>query len=189
MPHSIKLFRWIRKMYRIIGIYPVSKSKQNALTKWRKLIIFMSLMTMLTASNAFILFEAETTAERATGFSTSALVSAILVFFLILMLEVKNIIKLIRKFEDFVRKNKRLDLLRSFCCCESRFHSYFHLKQDWWTLIRRSFTVNSIGNSSSSANGPTLVSFMCPFQLVPFLYSWPAMSTTTLSIWRMNHSL
>lgn len=112
MTRSINLFRWIRKMYRTIGIHPVSQSRQSSLSKLRKIIVFMSLVIMLTASNAFILFEAETTAEQAAGFTTSALVTAILVLFFIIMLKVEKIIELIRKFEDFVEKSKHFDLLR-----------------------------------------------------------------------------
>lgn len=98
MARSIKLYRWIQRMYRKIGIYPSSK--------WKKFIIFMTMVNLLIASIAFILFGGQTTAEVAIAFSSSLLSITVIVFFLVTAVEIKNIIKLIEKFENFIEISK-----------------------------------------------------------------------------------
>lgn len=53
-----------------------------------------------------MLFEAQLIAEYATGFSTSIMMFINIVFFFVNKLKMKNIIELIRKFEDFGKMSK-----------------------------------------------------------------------------------
>lgn len=109
MVHSIKLFRWIRNIHRMTGIYPLSKSKQNFLLNFiKRFIVLVSLMILFVTSTAFALFEARSTAEYATSSSTSIMMFINEVFYLINMMKMKNIIELIRKFEDFIEMSKHL---------------------------------------------------------------------------------
>lgn len=57
-------------------------------------------------STAFAIFEAQSSAEYALGISTSIEMSIVMIFFLLNMFEMKNIIKLIEKFEDFIELSK-----------------------------------------------------------------------------------
>lgn len=64
------------------------------------------MVIVLISIIAFIFFEAQTTAEYATGATSSIMALSILAFFLITMLEMKHFIKLIRKLEDFIEMSE-----------------------------------------------------------------------------------
>lgn len=90
-------------MYRMIGVYPSSHSNQNRISNCKKFLVFMLLVILFAASSAFTLFEAHSTSEYATALSASILTLTTVVFFLITMTQIKKIVKLIRKFEDFIK--------------------------------------------------------------------------------------
>lgn len=106
MVRKIKLFQWIRKMYQIIGIDPSCQSGHKFLSKYKKFGFLVLLVAMFIGLTASILFEAETTADRAIGFSTAALAATAILFFSTTALKMENIIEMIGKFEDFIEMSE-----------------------------------------------------------------------------------
>lgn len=66
----------------------------------------MGLVLLFIASFAFALFEAQSMKEYATCLSASVMVFTNIVFYLINMKEMKNITKLIQKWEDFIEASR-----------------------------------------------------------------------------------
>lgn len=114
MALQIKLFRRIQKIYRMTGIYPSSESSQNSILNLRNVMALTSITILLIASTAFTLFEAKSTAEYSAGSSASITVFTIIILFVINLFEVKNIIKLIGKFEDFIEQSENSDKIFNF---------------------------------------------------------------------------
>lgn len=110
MVHSIEIFRWIQNIHRMTGIYPTSTSKQNSLSNCKKVIVLMSLAFYFVTSTAFALLEARTPAEYATSSSTSIMMFINFVLLLINWWKMKNIIELIRKYEDFIEMSKHSEV-------------------------------------------------------------------------------
>lgn len=106
MARSIKLFHRIQKIYRTLGI----ESNPNcSLSKYRKFIVIMAIVSVLLALTTFILFDAETTTEYAACSSASIMVFAILCFFVINLFKINDITKLIQKFEDFIEMSEHFN--------------------------------------------------------------------------------
>lgn len=107
MARSIKLFEKIQKICQMIGLYQApSQLNQNDSSNCKKFIVIMSLAFLLIATIAFMLYEAQTIEDYVAGFLTSTLAITILAYFLIFAVEIKNIIMLIGKFEDFIEMSK-----------------------------------------------------------------------------------
>lgn len=64
------------------------------------------MILLFIASFSFAMFEAHSTTEYATCLSTSIMVFTNVIFYTINMKEMKNIVKLIRKFEDYIEMSK-----------------------------------------------------------------------------------
>lgn len=94
------------------GIYPSSQSNQNALSKCKMSVFLLFYMFAFMESTAFALFEAQSSAEIATGISTSIEMSTVMVLFFLNMMKMKNIIELIGKFEDFIEMSKHLNHMK-----------------------------------------------------------------------------
>lgn len=103
MAPSIKLFEQIQIICRMIGIHQSpSQLNQNIFSNSKKFIVFMSMVFLLIATIAWMFYEAQSIEEYVAGFLTSTMVITVLSFFSNYMLEIKNMIVLIGKFEEFI---------------------------------------------------------------------------------------
>lgn len=106
-----KLFRWIRKLHKMAGIYPSSKSNQIFSSNCKKFIVLLAMLSLFISSFTYALFEADSTKDYAASLSVSIMVLTNVVFFLINMKEMKNIMKLVQKLEDFIEISKYLAII------------------------------------------------------------------------------
>lgn len=107
MTRTIKLFRDVRKFYRMVGIHP-SKSKhhhqhrfnvKNSLSS-----VFLALFSISIAW--YLLFEANTTDEYGQCFTGFVSVIEISVYFIVNFSKIESILKLIKKFEEFIEMSE-----------------------------------------------------------------------------------
>lgn len=112
MAIPIQLFQSLRKFIRMLGIHP-SQPNQRYSFSLKSVAIFMTLILLFASSTAYFLFKAETIPEYAQCFYMSATALCITINFLTLCLEMRNILKLIEKYEEFIQKGEIFDI-RSF---------------------------------------------------------------------------
>lgn len=107
MTRSIKLFRHVRKFYRMVGIHP-PKSKhhhqhrfnvKNSLSS-----VFLALFSISIAW--YLLFEANTTDEYGQCFTGFVSVIEISVYFIVNFSKIESILKLIKKIEEFIEMSE-----------------------------------------------------------------------------------
>lgn len=108
MTGRIKLFRNVRKFYRITGIYSPSKLHQQHLSDVKSAFGLVSVGVFLISIILYFIFEANTTNEYGKSFSTFVSLLEGSVYFIVNLLKVKIILNLIKKFEDFIEMSKFL---------------------------------------------------------------------------------
>lgn len=107
----IKLFRHVRKCYRMAGIYPQSEHSRlrrfNAKTAFKLMCMVLCVLFVLS-SLLYILFEANSTDEYVKGsFEFFEKLEGVL-YFTVNLSKIESILKLIKKFEEFIATSKRL---------------------------------------------------------------------------------
>lgn len=115
MPARIKLFRSVQKFHQWTGIYP-SEPNQSYSFDLRSAVILLSLILPCISSAIYFLFKTQTIAERAQMFYLSLTEICMIVNFVTMCLEMRNILQLIGKYEEFIQKRKcsRLTILHTF---------------------------------------------------------------------------
>lgn len=114
----MKLFRYVQKYYRMVGISPPSNSSphhqrppfnvNNTLS-----LIFLTLGTILAF--AYFLFEADSIEEYSRSFYGSISSLELVVYFIINFLKIQSTLKLIRKLEKFIETSEWFLSLRVIC--------------------------------------------------------------------------
>lgn len=115
---KMKLFRYVQKYYRMVGISPPSNSSphhqrppfnvNNTLS-----LIFLTLGTILAF--AYFLFEADSIEEYSRSFYGSISSLELVVYFIINFLKIQSTLKLIRKLEEFIETSEWFLSLRVIC--------------------------------------------------------------------------
>lgn len=108
---KMELFRYVRKCYQTLGVYPV-QSNQNSRFNLRNLFILMCILQMFTSSLAYFLFEAKLIGEFADSFFMVSSTLNCAFYFLISIFKISNILTLIGEFEQFIEKSKFKTLSR-----------------------------------------------------------------------------
>lgn len=110
---EIKLFRYVQKYYRTVGIHPPSKDHQYPPINGRNPFGLMLLICMIAATFGYFVFKASTIEEYGMSFFSSFYMVNILVLFIVNSLKIRSILNLIQKFEDFIEMSEYyLDFLK-----------------------------------------------------------------------------
>lgn len=105
MAGPIKLFRQVRKFYRMVGIHPLSKRhRQRFNVKNSSCLVSMALLFI--SVSWYLLFEANSTDEYVQCFTGFISVIEISIYFLVNFSQIGSILKLITKSEDFITMSK-----------------------------------------------------------------------------------
>lgn len=105
--HSIKLFQFIQKYYREIGIHPRVPHQINwRLFNAKNWMLLICLIQLIIPTMAFLFFEANSTLD--CGLSTYFLLglSAGGIFYVIYIWQIDNISKFIENCETFIKQSK-----------------------------------------------------------------------------------
>lgn len=121
MAGEIRLFRYVRKFYRMVGIYPPSKHQQRHPFDVKKTFGLASTIWVTISILWYFYFEANSTDEYAKGFIGTVSMLECLLYFLINSSKIKSILKLIRKFEDFIESSELMEIMQM----SNHFHIYF----------------------------------------------------------------
>lgn len=105
MSKSIKLFRYVRKIYRALGIYPPVKHGQNPFNAKNSINSAFLILTSVS-SFAYFLFEADSIDEYGKSFFASISNFELLVYFIVSFLKIHSISKLIRELEKFIETSE-----------------------------------------------------------------------------------
>lgn len=106
MASKIKLFRYVRKFHRILGIYPSSKHYQYYSFNVKTTFGFCLTLFLTISIFWHFLFEASSMDEYGKGFVGSVSMLEGSIYFIVNFLKVKSILKLIKKLEDFIEMSK-----------------------------------------------------------------------------------
>lgn len=104
---SIKLFQFIQKYFRAIGVRGTETNQINrSFFNLKNLIFISSAAPMLISTSTFLLYEAETTYDF--GLSTYYLICLIFtgIYYIIYIWQIGNIFKFIENCETFVGQSK-----------------------------------------------------------------------------------
>lgn len=105
MSRPIKLFQFTQKLYHSIGIHP-PQSDENHLINIKNGLCIFTWIQMGTLSGAFFLFKAKRLDEYGISFHVAVSVAAGLFYFITNIYQLKNILKLIERFEEFIGLSK-----------------------------------------------------------------------------------
>lgn len=137
----MKLFRHIRKCFKIQGVYAV-QSNRKCLLNPRNLFILFFLLQMFLSSLAYFLYEAKSIGEYADTFFMIFTTVVCVIFFSIGILKMSRIHKLIGEFEEFINKSE-------FETC-SKYYFVFMSKRNQFNEFR--FRIG----------GPSFTGYVCP---------------------------
>lgn len=92
-------------MYQTIGAYPSQSNGRNYFFNSRNgfFVIYWAHMGVLSA--VFMIFKAKSLDEFGISFHITTSIAAGLYFFVTYIFQIKNILKLIEKFEEFIEKS------------------------------------------------------------------------------------
>lgn len=105
MAGSKKLFQFVQKLFKILGIRPPQKNETLSFNS-RNLFFLFCYAQLFLSMIAFFLFKAKTMLEYGSSFFMFITQFIIALFFLILMWRITNILKLIAEFEQFIEKSE-----------------------------------------------------------------------------------
>lgn len=105
MARPIKLFQFAQKLYHSFGIYSTQSDGNHSFNIRNGLILF-AWIQMDTFVGTFSLFKAKHLDEFGVGFHIFITTIAVLLYFIIIINQLGNILKLITKFEEFIGKSK-----------------------------------------------------------------------------------
>lgn len=110
MADKIKLFESVQKHNRSMGVYlhhkPNSDDPEWSLNA-KNLFVPTIAIQMAICTAAYAFREAETMSEYGACFYVNATAATTLSYYLIQLWQIKNILKLIEKFEGIIEKSKR----------------------------------------------------------------------------------
>lgn len=102
MAKIIKLFRNVRKLFRLLGIYPPAKHHQQPLNM-KNCLNLTFLMLVFVSSFAYFLFKADSVDEYGQTFFVSISCLQFLLYFIVIFSKMKKILKFIKNFEKFIQ--------------------------------------------------------------------------------------
>lgn len=106
MVGTIKLFQFIQKFHKIIGIYPSqAKRKQCPINLTQTIFLICSAQIMFTSA-AFSVFEAKSMIDYGFGFYMLISIINIIVIYLVFIWQSQNTLKFIETCEEFIEKSK-----------------------------------------------------------------------------------
>lgn len=105
MAKRIELFPAIRSVYQKLGIHPPQSNRNSGFNQHNLLILLVQSLTFGSAG-AFLLFRVDSIVEFGTSFSSCIMILTNTIFNLINIVEMKNIVKLIGQFEDFIEMSR-----------------------------------------------------------------------------------
>lgn len=109
---AIKSFQFIQTIYQTSGIY-TPQAKQYYSLNGKVLLILLSSLHFAIASFAYLIFEAESIGDMAYSYCLSLSLLLCFIFVMEYTLKIPNVLMLIEKFDEFIRKRK----LFSFVFC------------------------------------------------------------------------
>lgn len=107
MANSIKLFQFLQKSYKTLGICP-SQDHEGLAFNTRNVIFLFCYAQMFLSVLAFFIFKADTMLEYGNSFFMFETQFYIAMDFLVLMWRITNILELIEEFEEFIEKSKKI---------------------------------------------------------------------------------
>lgn len=109
MARKIKLFRYVKKLYEMLGIYPLpAKHNHQHQNPFNVKNIFSSIaMTLLfVCSFAYFLFQANSMTELGGCFYCAISILEALLYFIVTFCKIRSILKFMKKLEDFIEKSE-----------------------------------------------------------------------------------
>lgn len=103
---TIKLFRFIQKTYKYIGIYPPKPNDIRSPIILKNWLVLLCEAQFFISSIAFLMFEANSMIEFGMASFMSATVLLCSVLYLVLFWEMKNILDFIGNCERFIEKSE-----------------------------------------------------------------------------------
>lgn len=104
MAVEIKLFRSVQKFNQMTGIHPTQPNQKYSFT-YISAAILLSLILPFISRTAYFFFRAQTIAEHAQIFYLSLTEIVIIINFVIMCSEMRNVLQLIEKCEEFIQKS------------------------------------------------------------------------------------
>lgn len=110
---NMKLFQKLLKCYQILGIL-MPQSGQNYKQYTRMLLFLLSITQMFISSAAFFLFKANSMREYFKTLSVIVTVSVCVIYISICKWKMGEVLKLIQKFEGFIKKSELIERFSYF---------------------------------------------------------------------------
>lgn len=104
MAQTVKLFQLVQKIYKMMGICP-SQPDQKYPFNLKTLIVLLIVIQFLLSSMAFLIFQADSTQERADSFYFSLSIANCAVYIIVSHWKIVKILKLIESFEEFIEQS------------------------------------------------------------------------------------
>lgn len=100
----MKLFRRLREIYQVIGIYPTLD--ENFKIKAKSVYVWIMMISYLVSTTSFLLYEAADVSEMADSFFQALTAFGISVQFLIQFCKTPSVLNLLNKFNEYIDKRK-----------------------------------------------------------------------------------
>lgn len=113
MAGSIKLFQFVQKFHRFIGIYPREPNQKHS-TNWTQATCLISYAQYLCTTSAFLLFEANSLFDFGFVFFTLAAVVNCIAIYLIFIWQSQNTYEFIENCERFIEKSELTSSLKEW---------------------------------------------------------------------------
>lgn len=108
---TIEFFQFIRTYYQTSAVYSSQANSNSSLNK-HVLLILLCLVQLSICSIAFLLFDAKTIGDLAYSYCATLSILLVIIFLLTNAVKTSNILMLIEKYDEFIRKSQ-LNLLES----------------------------------------------------------------------------
>lgn len=105
MAERIKLFHSVQKFNQTLGIHP-SRPDQRYSFNFSSAIVLLLIVLTFISSVAYFLYKAKTIEEHVQTFYISLTALCITIDFLTMCWKMTNILQLIEKYEEFIKKSK-----------------------------------------------------------------------------------
>lgn len=105
MAPSIKLFQFLKEFYTMVGIVPPQEKNEKLSFNLRNVSILFCYAQLCFTVLAFFIFKATTMVEYGSSFFIFMTMFVVKGFFLTVMWQITNILKLIADFDKFIEKS------------------------------------------------------------------------------------
>lgn len=106
---TTKIFRAVQKYFKALGFYPPPQPNQTCEFNRKNVFYIFAVAGMLIPLMGFFLFKATSAYEYSVSFYMSIVMITMTTYCSVLIYKMGSIVKLIEKYEEFIKKRKPLN--------------------------------------------------------------------------------